>query len=125
MAIYRCSVCETIYDEEKEGKKGDHLPKDWACRVCESGKPYFNPVAKTDTDRGKSEGVSEKTSAVNHAIPRPHGDFEIYMDDIHTMSETGQSLIEPMRTMKPTFSWDQILIKGAQVGQDHTGIGHV
>ena len=117
MAIYRCSVCETLYDEEKEGKRWDQLPKDWACHVCESGKPYFNPVEKTDADRGKSESMSEKASAGTNAIPRPHGDFETHMNDIHTMSETGQSLIEPMRTMKPTFSWDQILIKGAQLAK--------
>ena len=117
MAIYRCSVCETVYDEQKEGKKWDHLPKDWACHVCESGKPYFKPVEKVKDDHGKAESVNEKTTAVIDAIPRPHGDLETYMDDIHTMSETGQSLIEPMRTTKPTFSWDQILIKGAQLAK--------
>ena len=29
MATYRCRVCDTIYDEEKESKKWDDLPNDW------------------------------------------------------------------------------------------------
>ena len=44
-------------------------------------------------------------------------EFEAYMADIHIMSETGQSIIEPMRTRQPTFSWDDILIKGAQLSR--------
>jgi glutamate synthase domain-containing protein 2 len=33
------------------------------------------------------------------------------------MAETGESIIEPMRTRKPTFSWDDILIRGAQLAK--------
>jgi glutamate synthase domain-containing protein 2 len=39
------------------------------------------------------------------------------MADIHKMAETGESIIEPMRTRKPTFSWDELLIKGAQLAK--------
>jgi hypothetical protein len=39
------------------------------------------------------------------------------MVDIHMISETGASIIEPMRTEKPTFSWDEILVKGAQLAR--------
>jgi glutamate synthase domain-containing protein 2 len=39
------------------------------------------------------------------------------MADIHVMAETGQSIIEPMRTRQPTFAWDDILIKGAQLSK--------
>ena len=39
------------------------------------------------------------------------------MADIHTMAENGQSIIEPMRTRQPTFTWDDILIKGAQLAK--------
>jgi glutamate synthase domain-containing protein 2 len=39
------------------------------------------------------------------------------MADIHQMAETGESIIEPMRTRKPTFSWDDLLIKGAQLAR--------
>lgn len=40
MAVYIYVVCDTLYDEEKEGVKWEDLPDDWACPVC-----YFpNPT---------------------------------------------------------------------------------
>jgi len=50
-------------------------------------------------------------------LRRTSDDLEEYMADIHTMSETGHSVIEPMRTKKPGISWDDILIKGAQLAR--------
>lgn len=41
MAIYRCSVCDTEFDEEKEGKTWKEIENDWACHVCESGKLFW------------------------------------------------------------------------------------
>lgn len=38
MAIYKCSVCETEFNEKKEEKKWNELTEDWKCHVCESGK---------------------------------------------------------------------------------------
>ena len=43
------------------------------------------------------------------------------MEDIHTMAITGESIIEPMRTRKPTISWDDILIMGAQIAKIPVG----
>lgn len=48
---------------------------------------------------------------------RPNDDIEVHMADIHKMSVTGQSIVEPMRTTQDVISWDQILIKGAQLGK--------
>jgi glutamate synthase domain-containing protein 2 len=39
------------------------------------------------------------------------------MADIHRMALTGESVIEPMRSRKPVVSWDDILIKGAQLAR--------
>jgi glutamate synthase domain-containing protein 2 len=37
------------------------------------------------------------------------------MADIHEIAVTGRSIVEPMRTLKPSaFSWDDILVLGAQ-----------
>jgi pyruvate oxidase len=41
MAKYRCTVCNYVYDEEKEGKKFSELPDDWRCPVCNSPKTVF------------------------------------------------------------------------------------
>jgi glutamate synthase domain-containing protein 2 len=42
---------------------------------------------------------------------------ETHMADIHWMARTGESIIEPMRTAAPVFTWDEILIKGAQIAK--------
>jgi glutamate synthase domain-containing protein 2 len=39
------------------------------------------------------------------------------MADIQRMALTGESIIEPMRSRKPVVSWDDILIKGAQLAR--------
>ena len=48
-------------------------------------------------------------------LKRSQDDFEEVMEDIHRISVTGASIIEPMRTTKKVLSWDEILIKGAQL----------
>lgn len=114
MAIYKCSVCDTEYDEDKEGKKWQELTDDWSCHVCESGKTVWKIV---DAARGPdvSEGQDKDTSGSDDDFRRLSDDLEVYMADIHEMAETGLSVIEPMRTKKPTPSWDDILIRGAQL----------
>ena len=41
MAKYRCTVCNYVYDEIKEGKKFIDLPKEWVCPVCGAPKSAF------------------------------------------------------------------------------------
>lgn len=48
---------------------------------------------------------------------RSSDSLETNMADIHTMADTGKSVIEAMRTRKPTFSWDDLLIRGAQLAK--------
>ncbi len=52
MAIYVCTVCDTIYDEEKEGMKFSDLPDAWACPVCESPKSAHKLVEATPAQPG-------------------------------------------------------------------------
>ncbi len=42
---------------------------------------------------------------------------EPYLDDIHMIAESGQSITEPMSTRKKPVSWDDLLIKGAQLAK--------
>lgn len=117
MSIYKCSVCDTEYDEEKEGTKWDQLSTDWSCHVCESGKPMWQPV-ETASAAADTSKVAERSVADYSDMPeKVFDEFESYMADIHVMAETGESIIEPMRTRKPTFSWDDILIRGAQLAK--------
>ena len=55
MAKYRCTVCNYVYDEEKEGKKFSDLPKEWVCPVC--GAPKSSFVLLTE----KTEEASAET----------------------------------------------------------------
>ncbi len=41
MAKYRCTICNYIFDEEKEGYNFDELPENWRCPVCNSPKSTF------------------------------------------------------------------------------------
>ncbi|HTX60815.1 MAG TPA: thiamine pyrophosphate-dependent enzyme [Methanobacterium sp.] len=41
MAKYRCTVCNYIFDEEREGYKFEELPDNWRCPVCNSPKSTF------------------------------------------------------------------------------------
>lgn len=117
MAVYRCTVCDTLYDEEKEGADWDSLEPDWLCFVCESGKSMWRP------QEGRSAAVKAPGSDAGAPVVPAGGpdkvfdEFETYMADIRTMAETGESIIEPMRTRKSSFSWDDILVKGAQLAR--------
>jgi glutamate synthase domain-containing protein 2 len=64
-------------------------------------------------DREKDEG--KKEGEYLEAWSRASDELETHMADIHSMATTGRSIIEPMRTRKKTFSWDDLLIKGAQL----------
>lgn len=41
MARYRCTVCNYILDEEREGVKFEDLPENWRCPVCNSSLSTF------------------------------------------------------------------------------------
>jgi pyruvate oxidase len=70
MAKYRCTVCNYVYDEAKEGKKFTDLPKEWVCPVCGVPKSAFvllteKTEATVEAKRGKtvSDILIEQLSA--------------------------------------------------------------
>lgn len=107
-------MCGTIYDEEKELKKWNELPKSWKCPVCESGLDSF--VLISDNSEKISVEIKDKDIYLGE-WRRISDDLEIYLGDIQQIAETGKSIIEPMRTRKQVISWDDILIKGAQLAK--------
>lgn len=64
MSKYICSICDFVYDEEKESKKFDDLFDDWVCPICESKKSYFNEVKEKKTGSSIVEDETDKT--INH-----------------------------------------------------------
>jgi glutamate synthase domain-containing protein 2/rubredoxin len=120
MAKYRCKVCEFIVDEEKTDSLWMDLPDSWGCPVCGSPQKLFEKVEELPapaTDSAVDEVAVPESSSPDEALLRSSDEIETYMADIHQMAETGQSIVEPMRTRKPTFSWDDLLIKGAQLAK--------
>ena len=59
MAKYRCTVCNYIYDEKKEGKKFSELPDDWRCPVCNAPKTVFVLLAETKEEHENQMTVSD------------------------------------------------------------------
>ena len=119
MARYICSVCEYVHEEEKSGQKWDDLPGDWVCPVCESPKSYFS---KTDSAESKPEPqtdtVKEDTVAPTLIdLQKTMAEAEPYFADIQEIARSSQTVNEPMRTKEPVISWDEILIKGAQLAR--------
>jgi glutamate synthase domain-containing protein 2/DNA-directed RNA polymerase subunit RPC12/RpoP len=116
MTVYKCTICDTLFDEAREDRRWDQLADDWVCSVCASGKSLWRPI---DTDASPEASFPEDCGDERTtAIPEKSFDeLETSMADIRIMAETGHSIIEPMRTRKPGFSWDDILIMGAQLAR--------
>ena len=115
MTVYKCTICDTLFDEDKESRKWDQLEDDWACLVCESGKSLWQPMSSETPEAAAPDAAATVEAG---AIPdKTFDEFETTMADIRAMAESGTSIIEPMRTRQPSFSWDDILIKGAQLAR--------
>ncbi len=120
MAKYRCMVCEYIYDEERNDDLWMDLPETWVCPVCESLKKLYEKVEEIPdaAEMPASSGAAAvPDNGLDASLQRASDDIETYMADIHQMAESGESIVEPMRTRKPAFSWDELLIKGAQLAK--------
>ena len=117
MAVYQCGLCSYIYDEDKEGVTWAGLPNDWICPVCGSTKDAFIMIQdEEDEDEVLTpESVGVGNEAYLKRWNRPTDALETHMNAIHNMAESGQSVVEPMRTQMPTLSWDELLIPGAQL----------
>lgn len=111
MAIYKCSVCGNTYDET-EGVLFQELNGDWSCTVCAAHKSMFVCV-----DEDQKEAAPREAHALDYPeeLFKPSADTERDMATIHEIAVNGQSVIEPMKTLKPIVSWDDILFLGAQL----------
>jgi glutamate synthase domain-containing protein 2/rubredoxin len=121
MARFECSVCGYEYDESTDGSAWSELAEDWKCPICGAGKEYFHPAGDGEIDGSPEETPDAAPSPGLEsylAAWRRHGDaLESSLDVIQEMATSGESIIEPMRTTKAVVSWDEILVKGAQLAR--------
>jgi methylamine---glutamate N-methyltransferase subunit C len=116
MAKYRCRMCHYVYNEKTEGVFFDDLFPDWTCPVCGAAKSEFERLEdELPPPPPPAEPVWERKTIED--FRRTSDELETAMTDIHRMALTGESVIEPMRSRKPIVSWDDILIKGAQLAR--------
>ena len=127
MAVYKCSVCGYVFDEEKEGKMLAELE---ACPVCKQPVDKFVLVEETgaederetetvrEEDEQEAEMVGGEDEAVDLAYDKTyvrHDSSCRYMEEIHQMAVTGKSISGAMGTQMPMPNWDDILLLGAQL----------
>lgn len=115
MKKYRCSICGYIYDEEKEGVSFDSLADDWTCPLCGAPKSLFVLVEEDTKALEEVKEVFESTESYLKEYERGNDEIEYYMDDIHEMAKSGESIISAMGTKLPVVSWRDILILGCQL----------
>jgi glutamate synthase domain-containing protein 2/rubredoxin len=124
MARYLCQVCEYVYDEDRKGASWAELADDWLCPVCESTKSQYGPLDGVPAAGGPAQAATASDASVSlDELRRERDDLESYMHDIHRIAETGESVIEPMRTTLPSPWWDSVLIKGAQLAKIPLNVG--
>lgn len=118
---YVCSVCGYVYDEEKEGRPFQELTE---CPMCHQPASKFSPVEDTEDDATLAGAVAVSVttpSAGEHAAPAYDPAYlrtatdERYMDEIHEMAVSGESLHAAMSTKNVRPTWDDILLLGAQL----------
>ncbi|MBE0521541.1 MAG: rubredoxin [Candidatus Methanoperedenaceae archaeon] len=142
MGKYRCDVCNVFeYDDSrgdsptgiKPGVKPGDFPDDWKCPICKSDKTHLKLVKEEAKIHEIKETLSCPVCGSKQKITistpkaelggylaewrRLSDELEVHMADIHRISATGESIIEPMRTVKDVVSWDDILVKGAQLAR--------
>lgn len=112
MAVYRCTICGYIFDEEKEGKSFAELEE---CPICKQPPSKFEEV---EQEKKTVETVTASGSISSLAYDpqyERHDPGSRYMDVIHEIAVTGKSPDSSMGTLMPLPSWDDILLLGAQL----------
>ena len=117
MSVYKCTVCDTIFDEDKEGRSWNELDENWQCHVCDSGKSLWKSLAKEGAEKTAPPADQPEKVTDIEDFKKDYDEFESHMADIHLMAESGRSITEPMRTRLPAPKWANILIKGAQLAR--------
>lgn len=117
MAIYKCQACGYEYDEESEGKKWEELDEDWCCPMCGTDTSMFESEEADKVDSSEEKALEETLDTYLNDWAKKTDAGDNYLKEIHQMAKSGASIPEPMKTTKPVVSWEDIIIKGAQMAK--------
>lgn len=126
---YVCSICGYVFDEEKEGKLFEQLDR---CPVCGQPASMFRPLEDEPARMaGHGAEASAPAIAAGNSVEEPSYkcsaapgyDSELkrvdpdarYMEQIHEMAVSGESIHAAMGTQMPLPKWEDILLLGAQL----------
>lgn len=107
--MYKCTICGHIHDEESTGILLKNLDK---CPIC--GQPISKFVEVENSHSTQKTEESDSDLAYDKKYAKSDRDIR-YMDAIHQMAITGESLVSAMYTDMPMPNWDEILILGNQL----------
>ncbi|MDE4908474.1 glutamate synthase-related protein [Methanogenium marinum] len=119
MSWYMCDVCHSFeYDDEVGSVEGgipagvspEALGNDWTCPVCMSDRTHLKKKPGAATKEVSTPPV--EADPATHICRAPDY-IEPHFVQIKTMAQTGQPVIEPMRTARLMVTWDEILIIAA------------
>ena len=111
MAVYKCSICGMIFDEEKEGKKLSELD---CCPICKQPISKFEKISDSDAPATSAPAAAQGDLAYDPQFARIDRSCR-YMAEIHEMAVSGKSIDGAMGTLMPMPGWDDILLLGAQL----------
>ena len=107
--IYKCTICGHIHDEESTGILLKNLDK---CPIC--GQPISKFVEVENSQSTQKSDEFDSDLAYDKKYAKSDRDIR-YMDAIHQMAITGESIVSAMYTDMPMPNWDEILILGNQL----------
>lgn len=119
MAVWKCTICGYIFDEEKQGKI---LQEAGACPACMQPVSVFEKRAdgSAEAETAASLDIKKEKETVRESLDYPEEYARTdkscrYMSEIHQMAVSGKTIIDAMGTQMPMPGWDDILILGAQL----------
>lgn len=114
MKRFVCTVCGYVHEGEKPPKE---------CPVCHQPAERFQEEPELESQEKEETGIDEKEAGADAGAASLTYDpayYRVdkssrYMEEIHQMAVTGQSIGGAMGTTMPMPNWDDILLLGAQL----------
>ena len=120
MAVYKCSVCGYVFDEDKEQRRFEELTE---CPVCKQSPDKFVKIRDDSSEAPAGEsGAGTPADGNGPSLDLRYDDALVrrdescrYMAEIHQMAVSGRSISAAMGTQMKMPDWDDILLLGAQL----------